>query len=53
MKDSYCARHESVSYVLEIAGMRRTDLLVHVQLAENLSRIQQVLVLVDPVIPSD
>ena len=28
-----------------------TDLLVHVQLAENLGRIQKVLVLVDPICP--
>lgn len=30
----------------------KTNLLVHVQLAENLSRVQQVLVIVDPITPT-
>ena len=31
----------------------KTHLLVHIQLAENLGRIQEVLVIVDPTIDSD
>jgi hypothetical protein len=38
-----------VAKMAEMANISLTDLLVHVQLAENLSCIQQVLVLVDPV----
>lgn len=39
-----------VSHCAAVCDLRnQTDLLVHVQLAENLGRIQKVLVLVDPI----
>lgn len=46
--------HGRVSYRAHSRRARKpmiTNLLVHIQLAENLGRIQQVLVVVDPIVP--
>ncbi len=56
MNDSYNGAHGSAIRLMvqdhvDQGDQAITHLLVHIQLAENLGRIQQVLVVVDPICP--